>query len=411
MAEAKEAMSVFVTGGAEDAGLATVRALLKRGHKVVASACSSEGALALRQAGALPVYPDLGRASEVLSALQMAGADAVVHALPQFCGGLPHSAEEYDARGAQLAQYSQAVAKAAAKHGVKRIVSLSFGYLYEAGHGAAVEGDHDVHDNDFAPMLVAETLLKDHGLNGYIVRCGYIYGGNNPSTAALADAIMASQRLPAGAWPASWIHEDDVAAAFVTLLEAEAEPAGLTVINAADDTPCSPDDCAGAVSAALGLGAPRFAAAGLFDMLRQKTLRDKLLWRERVISSRKLRDEFGWQPLHSSIKQGMEAAALVWRMKDAVSADDFYNDYEDRAAQAIESFAYDVALPEPVAAAEAPAAAEAVAAAAPAPASTAAAAPPPSDGPTPWNEDEAKREERRRKALERKAKRAARGGG
>ena len=86
----------------------------------------------------------------------------------------------------------------------------------------------------------------------------------------------------------------------------------------------------------------------------------------------------------------------------------YWNAYEDKAAQAIENFAYDVALPEPVAAAEAPGG-EAVAAPAPTPVKT--AAPPPSDGPTPWNEDEAKREERRRKALERKAKRAAKGGG
>ena len=62
---------------------------------------------------------------------------------------------------------------------------------------------------------------------------------------------------------------------------------------------CSPDAFAGAVSAALGLGAPRFTAAGLFDMFRQQTFRDKLLGREAVISSRKLRDEFGWQPRHS----------------------------------------------------------------------------------------------------------------
>jgi len=406
MAEANKQMSVFVTGGAEDVGLATVRVLLKRGHKVVASACTSEGALALRQAGALPVYPDLGRASDVFSALQMAQSDAVVHAIPQFCGGLPHSGETYAARGAQLLRFTKAVVEAAAQHGVKRIVSLSFGYLYEAGHGAAIEGDHDARDSDFAPMLAAEAAMKDSGLTGFIVRSGYIYGGNNPATAALADAIMASQRLPAGALPASWIHADDLAAALVTLLEADDQPEGMQVINAADDTACSPDDCVGAVSAALGLGAPRFATEGLFGMLRQKTLRDKLLGREALISSQKLREEYGWQPRYGSIEQGMEASALVWRMKEAANADDFYNVYEDKAAQAIEDFAYDVALPEPVAAAAAePAVAEA--AAAPAPVKAA----PQSDGPTPWNEDEAKREERRRKALERKAKRAARSGG
>jgi len=408
MSDSKKSMSVFVTGGAEDVGLATVRALLKRGHKVVASACTSEGALALRQAGALPVYPDLGRASDVFSALQMAQADAIIHAIPQFCGGLPNSGAAFAGRGAQLLQFTRAVAEAARQHGVRRILSLSFGYLYDAGQGAAIEGDHDARDSEFAPMLAAEAALKDSGLKGYIVRSGYVYGGNNPSTVSLADAIMASQRLPAGALPASWIHEDDLAAALVALLEADDQPEGVSVINAADDSVCSPDDCAGAVSAALGLGAPRFAAAGLFDMLRQKTLGDKLLGREAVISSQKLRDEFGWQPRHSGIEPGMEASALVWRMRDAVNAEDFYNVYEDKAAQAIEDFAYDVALPEPVAAA---AAEPAVAEAAAAPAPVKAAAPPPSDGPTPWNEDEAKREERRRKALERKAKRAARGGG
>ncbi len=410
MAEANKQMSVFVTGGAEDVGLATVRALLKRGHKVVASACTSEGALALRQAGALPVYPDLGRASDVFSALQMAQSDAIIHAIPQFCGGLPHSSAAFAERGAQLLQFTRAVAQAARQHGVKRIVSLSFGYLYDAGQGAAIEGDQDARDSEFAPMLAAEAAMKDSGIKGYIVRSGYIYGGNNPATVSLADAIMASQRLPAGALRASWIHEDDLAAALVTLLEADHQPDAMQVINAADDTVCSPDDCAGAISAALGLGAPRFANEGLFGMFRQKTLRDKLLGREALISSQKLRDEFGWQPRHSGIEPGMEASALVWRMQDAVNADDFYNVYEDKAAQAINDFAYDVALPEAVAAATAePAVAEA--AAAPAPTPVKAAAPPPADGPTPWNEDEAKREERRRKALERKAKRAARGGG
>ncbi|MYD09196.1 MAG: NAD(P)H-binding protein [Chloroflexi bacterium] len=407
MAEAKNKMSVFVTGGAEDVGLATARALLKRGHKVVASACTSEGALALRQAGALPVYPDLGRASSVLSALEMAQADVVVHAIPQFCGGLPHSGEAFAARGAQLLRFTEAVAEAAARHGVGRFIALSFGYLYEAGHDAAQEGDQDIHDSEYAPMLAAEALLKDSRLNGYIVRSGYVYGGANPSTAALADAVMASRRLPAGAAPASWIHEDDLAAVFAALLEAETEPEGMTIINAAADSACSPDDCARAISAALGLDAPRFAGEGRFDFLRQKTLRDKLLDREVVISSRKLRDEFGWQPRHATIESGMEAAAMVWRMQDAVNADDFYNAYEDKAAQAIEDFAYDVALPEPVAAAETPVAAAAEAA--PEPTPVPAAPPPPSDGPTPWNEDEAKREERRRRALERKAKRAARG--
>ena len=211
MAKASNTLNVFVTGGAEGVGLATVRALLRRGHKVVATACDAQGALAVRKAGALPVYPDLGRSSEVLSILKLAKADAVVHAGPQFYGGLPHASVDYAACSDQLVSFSASVVKAAKNHCVKRIISLSFAYLYEAGHGVAKEGGQDVYASEYAPMLEAEAVLRGSGLNGYIVRSGYIYGGNSAATAALADAIKKSRRLPAGAKPASWIHEDDLA--------------------------------------------------------------------------------------------------------------------------------------------------------------------------------------------------------
>ncbi len=408
MAEASNTLNVFVTGGAEGVGLATVRALLRRGHKVVATACDAQGALAVRKAGALPVYPDLGRSSEVLSILKLAKADAVVHAGPQFYGGLPHASVDYAACSDQLVSFSASVVKAAKNHCVKRIISLSFAYLYEAGHGVAKEGGQDVYASEYAPMLEAEAVLRGSGLNGYIVRSGYIYGGNSAATAALADAIKKSRRLPASAKPASWIHEDDLATAIVSLLEAEGGLNGIETINAADDTPRSPNEFVTATSAALGLSSPAFASDGLLSMLRQKTFRDKLLAREIVINSDQLKEQFGWQPRHKSIKSGLDAAALAWRMKDAVNADDFYNVYQDKAAEAIEAFAYDIALPEPVAVADKPAVAEAVAEK---PVPVEAAPPPPSDGPTPWNEDDAKREERRLKALERKAKRATKSGG
>ncbi|MYE25776.1 MAG: NAD(P)-dependent oxidoreductase, partial [Chloroflexi bacterium] len=219
MAEAKQSMNILVTGGAEGVGLAAVRALLQRGHKVAATACDAEGALAVRMAGALPVFPDLGRASEIASALAMTKAEAIVHAGPQYYGGSPQAADRFSAYSNELVNVTAAVAEAAKQHGVMRIVSLSFGYLYEAGHGAAKEGDHDAREGDYAPMLQSESLIRASGLSGTIVRGGYIYGGNSADTAALADAIKGSRRLPAGAAPASWIHEDDLAAAIAALLE------------------------------------------------------------------------------------------------------------------------------------------------------------------------------------------------
>ena len=408
MSQAKQPLNVFVTGGAESVGLATVRALLRARHKVVATANDADSALAIRLAGALPVYPDLGRASEVLSALQWAQAEVLIHAAPQYFGGLPHGSAEYPEHADKLVASAAAVVEAAREHGIKRAVSLSFAYLYESGHDAAREGAHDIHDREYAPMLAAEAALLESGLPGAVIRAGYIYGGNSPATAELAEAIKRSRPLPGGEKPASWIHEDDLAAAILALVEWDSE-VGSPIVNVADDAPMTPNEFAIALSGALGLNAPSFASGGLLSVLRGETFRDRLLKREVVIDSRMIRENLGWSPRFPSAAEGIDAAALVWRMKEAVDADDYYNDYQDKAAQAIEDFAYDVALLQPVEEAQETApAAEAVAEA---PAPVEAAAPPASDGPTPWNEDEAKREERRRKALERKAKRAAKSAG
>ena len=408
MAEKSKPLNILVTGGAEGVGLSTARALLRRGHKVTATTCDADGALAARMAGALPVFPDLGRASEILSILQMTQAHALVHAGPQFYGGSPHASDEYAAHTDQLIEFTAAATEAAKLHGVKRLVSLSFGYLYDTGNNAAKEGAHDVHDQDYAPMLEAESIVRESGLSGAIIRSGYIYGGNSADTAALAEAIKRSRRIPAGALPASWIHEDDLASAIATLTEAEDESGGIQILNAAADTAASPNEFCAALAHALGLSEPGFASGGFLSMLRDETLRDKLMDRAIIIDSSQLRTRFSWQPRHESLESGMEATALIWRMQDAVQPEIYYG-YDDAAAAAIESFAYDVALPEPVADEQAPTADDA--AAAPEPTPEKAAAPPPSDGPTPWNEDEAKREERRRRALERKAKRAAKSAG
>ena len=408
MAEATNRLSILVTGGAEGAGLATARLLLRRGHKVAAAAGDSEGALALRMAGALPVFPDLSRPSAILSVLQMFKAEAIVHAGPQYYGGAPHFSDASAARSDQLVDCTAAVCEAAQRHGVKRLVSLSFGYLYAGSQGAVKEGDRNAGDGDYEPMLGAETLVRESGLKGYIVRSAYIYGGNSADTAALAKAIKSSQRLPAGALPASWIHEDDLASAIALLIEAEEETEGIEIVNAAAKAKATPNDFCLALGDALGLHAPGFASAGFLSMLRERTLRDKLLEREIVLDSSQIRERFAWQPRHERLESGLDATALVWRMQDAVPAEAFYG-YEDAAAAAIKSFAYDVALPAPAPAEESPAAVEAEAK--PEPVAAQASPPPPSDGPTPWNEDDAKREERRRRALERKAKRAAKSAG
>lgn len=398
MAESKTTFNIFVTGGSESAGLAAVKTLLANGHRVTAATGDAEGALAIRQTGALPVYPDLTREGEVLSSLRMANAEVLVHAAPQIFGGLP----QVDfADAACLVQSSQTVLRAAKAHGLRQVIVISFACLYQADHGeAAAEGSPNAHDSDYEPMLAAEAAWLDSGLNVSVIRAGYIYGGRSMATDALAQRIKQSRPLQDGPRPASWIHEDDLAAAIAALIEADDDQARGEIINVAADKPQSPNDFASGLSHALGLDAPSLAKPGLMARLRGEDRRGKLLKREIIIDSGKIKGEYGWQARYADAAQGLEATTLVWRMREASNPADFYNVYEDKAAAAIADFKHERALPAPITEEKPPA--KVVEKAAPAKASA-----PPSDGPTPWNEDEAKREERRRRALERKAKRAA----
>ena len=399
MAESKTTFNIFVTGGSESAGLAALKTLLANGHRVTAATGDAEGALAIRQTGALPVYPDLTREGEVLSSLRMTNAEVLVHAAPQNLGGVPQASFD---NADCLVKSSQAVMRAAKAHGLRQVIVISFACLYQTEHGeAAAEGSPDVHDSDYEPMLAAEALWLNSGLNARVIRAGYIYGGRSMATGVLAQRIKQSRPLQDGPRPASWIHEDDLAAAIAALIEADDDQARGEIINVAADKPQSPNDFASGLSHALGLDAPSLAKPGLMARLRGENRRGKLLKRAIIIDSGKIKGEYGWQARYADAAQGLEATTLVWRMREASDPADFYNVYEDQAAAAIADFKHERALPAPITEEKPPA--KVVEKAVPAKAS----APPTSDGPTPWNEDEAKREERRRKALERKAKRAA----
>lgn len=413
MADEKKTLNIFVTGGSEGAGLATVKALVSNGHKVVATTTDADGALAIRQAGALPVYPDLTKEGEILSMMRMANADVVVHAAPQIFGGVPQSDFDYASKLDWLVDTTNAVVHAAGKNEVDKIISISFGYLYDGHHGdASTEDAHTVHDNVYDAMLQAEAAVIDGGINGYVIRAGYIYGGYSTGTSMLADEVRHSRAIHNGKHNASWIHESDLASAVVALVEAESDGDSLSeIINVADDTPQSPNAFAQKLGDILGFTSVSYASPGFMTIVRGETLRDKLLAREVVLDTGKIKSKYGWAPQYATVEAGLDASALIWRMQDATDPTDYYG-YEDKASAAIAERRQQLALGIP---AEVEEEEEAPAEAKPEPKKAAPAkaesTPPASDGPTPWTESDAKMEERRRKALERKKLRAAKKGG
>lgn len=411
MADEKKTFNIFVTGGSESVGLAVTKALLRKGHHVVATASDADGALALRQAGALPVYPDLTREGEVLSALQMANADIVVHAAPQLLGGVPQADFDYQSHQDWLVESTNAVVQAAGKNEVDKIISISFGYLCDGHHGeASTEDAHTVHDKAYTAMLQAEAAVLDGGVDGYVVRAGYIYGSNSRGTSMLTDTIKASQSVYGGTQPASWVHEDDLAGAIVALVESESDGDSLAeIINVADDQPQSANDFANALGEALGFGGISFMSPSIMTIIRGATLRDKLMVREINLDTTKIKEKYGWQPQHPTVASGVEATSLVWRMNDATTPADYYDVYEDKAADSIKALLSGQALKLPVEVKKEEPVKEKPVVEKKAPVKAAAL-----DGPTPSSESDEKMEARRLKALERKRlraeKRAKKGG-
>jgi nucleoside-diphosphate-sugar epimerase len=410
MADDKRNLKVLVTGGSEGVGLAVTKALLHKGHTVVATATDADGALAIRRAGALPVYPDLTRAGEVLSALRMADADIVVHAAPQIFGGVPQSDFDYESHLGWLVDSANAVVEAAGKNEVDKIISISFGYLYDGHHGdASTEDTHLVHDNAYDAMLQAESAVLDGGVDGYVVRAGYIYGSNSGGTSNLIDTLKESQAVFDGTKPASWVYESDLADAIVALAEAESDGDSLAeIVNVAGDEAETPNHFAIALGEVFGYSGIKFATPNFMSVFKDKTFRDNLIAREVVLDTTKIKEKYGWTPKNATIASGLDATALVLRMSDASTTADYYDDYEDKAGEALLALKSGQALQLSAEVKEEEPVKEKAVAEKKAPAKAAA---PVLAGPTPSSEGEAKMEARRLKALERKRKRAEKKGG
>ncbi|MDL1917640.1 hypothetical protein FBR00_17025, partial [Anaerolineae bacterium CFX4] len=74
----RKALSIVVTGATRGPGLAVVKALVEAGHHVSGSVSVYSDADKLRALGALPVYVDELRGSELAAVVRMAKADVVV---------------------------------------------------------------------------------------------------------------------------------------------------------------------------------------------------------------------------------------------------------------------------------------------------------------------------------------------
>lgn len=249
-------MRVFVTGATGFVGQAAVRALLQRGHEVLALTRNAGAARALLP-GAGFMQGGLAEPEALLTELQGFAPEALLHLAWE---GLPDYSEEMSQRNVELGLAAYGLAQRA---GVSRMVTSGSCWEYASRSGMVAEDAPLRHDQ---PFPAAKNRLRDQGhaqtrsmargseMEFTWLRLFFVYGpGQRP--ASLVPSLLAAAlrgEAPALRNPANrndFIHVDDVALAFALALEN-----GLRgeVYNVGSGSPTGVAELARMVYAALG---------------------------------------------------------------------------------------------------------------------------------------------------------------
>jgi len=282
-------MRIFVAGATGVIGRRLIPLLLADGHAVTAMTRREAAAAELRAAGADAVVADAFNREAVLTAVERARPEVVMHQLTDLTEGTSETNARLRTHG------TRNLVDAALAAGVRRIVAQSIAWAYEPGDGPA---DEDVGLDLDAPRPRQLTIAGVAALEAavrelpewVVLRFGQLYG---PGTWYAADGRFAHEaragRLAAGDDVTSFVHADDAA---VTAAEALAWPSGA--VNVCDDAPAAAREWLPAYCGAVG-AAPPPPGAG-----------PRAAW-ARGACNRHAREQLGWVPRYATWRDGFRS--------------------------------------------------------------------------------------------------------
>jgi nucleoside-diphosphate-sugar epimerase len=261
-------MRVMVAGATGALGKALVPQLVAAGHEVAGTTRSEAHKDAVAAAGAKPIVMDGLDYKSVLSAMQEALPDVVIHQLTSLkgAGDLKRFDKEFAATNRLRTEGTDHLLAAMRQVGAPRMVAQSYTGWPNERRGTWVKSELDPLDDHptkqsrqthAAIRYVEDTVLSAEGIAGVVLRYGTFYG---PGTGLarggdLVDLIQ-KRKLPvvgggAGVW--SFVHIEDAAAATVL-----ATARGATgVYNVVDDEPAAVSVWLPHLAAAVGAKPPR----------------------------------------------------------------------------------------------------------------------------------------------------------
>ncbi|HEY2141145.1 MAG TPA: NAD(P)-dependent oxidoreductase [Solirubrobacteraceae bacterium] len=304
-------MRVFVAGATGVLGRRLLPVLLAADHEPIAMTRSREKADAFTAAGIEAVVCDAYDSEGLTRAVASARPEAIVHLLTDLPEdiNMRRFEQETASTGRLRREGTHNLVVAAAAAGIERIVAESIAFAYEP-QGDWVKDECSplataTLPSVAEPLVELERRVLDAG--GIVLRYGTLYG---PGTAFTSDGPWAAnlrrRRLPivgAGAGVFSFLHVDDAASATVAALE----HSGPATYNVVDDEPAPVCEWAPAYARAVGAPAPWRAPAWV-GRLAAGRMAVSLMNELRGASNARIKRELGWQPEHSSWREGFRTA-------------------------------------------------------------------------------------------------------
>jgi nucleoside-diphosphate-sugar epimerase len=308
-------MRIFLAGATGALGRRLVPMLVAEGHQVTGMTRSPEKAESLRAAGAEPVVADALDGAAVEAAVREAHPEAVIHqltALPQRID--PRKIERDFVLNDRLrSEGTRLLVDAAKAAGARRIVAQSIAFAYAPGTPGTLHREHDPLFLDAPPsfrrsaLALADLESTVLGASGIVLRYGYFYGpGTSISSGGSMAEDLGRRRLPivgrgTGVW--SFIHIDDAAQATVAALAHD----GSGVYNIVDDDPAPVAEWVPALAQAVNAPRPWRVSASIARLV-AGDYGVTVMTRGQGASNKLAKRELGWQPTHTSWREGFQTA-------------------------------------------------------------------------------------------------------
>jgi nucleoside-diphosphate-sugar epimerase len=310
-------MRVFVAGATGAIGRQLVPQLVDAGHEVFGMTRSTSKQPLLRDLGAEPVVADALDADQVAEAVATVQPDVVVHQLTAIGAmDLRHFDRAFAMTNRLRTEGTDHLLSAAQAVGVERFVAQSFFAAYErVGGPVKCEEDsfgpspaREMRETVAAIRHVEDAVLAASWTEGIVLRYGGFYGpGTSLGPGGEQTEAVRRRRFPVvggggGVW--SFVHIADAAAATV----AAVERGRRGVYNIVDDEPARVAEWLPVLARTLGakqpMRVPRFVGRLLTGEVGSVMMTEL-----RGASNAKAKRELGWQPAHSSWRQGFAEVA------------------------------------------------------------------------------------------------------